>query len=85
MKSNEMDKIQERNQYNFFKKITIKKMRIKLNKKTNEMTSLYFGNDKITTIVFQCHPRRWYFDVRQSQVHRLLASGYVTLANIFLK
>jgi len=49
------------------------------------MTSLYFGNDKITTRLFQCHPRRWYFDVRQSQVHRPLASGYVTLANIFLK
>jgi len=33
MKSNERDKIQERNQYNIFKKITIKKMMIKLNKK----------------------------------------------------
>jgi len=71
-------------------------MRIKLNKKTNEITSLYFDNDKknrknkkknsselnhyffvfmrdinkkITTRLFQCHPRRWYFDVRQSQVH----------------
>ena len=26
-----------------------------------------------------------HFDVRQSQVHRPFASGYVTLANIFLK